>query len=228
MSPKLILQHCCKNTGAKPQVQDKHRCNMVARSLHEDERREERGGGGNCYIPSQTATYPATFCLALATQHKTQPSPQLVCLVLATLLTLSSDIQPPDKLSCLVFATTDTIPMLAGTRTITPDTINGNGLFILNAKEGGILPQRGGEVPKGGDTPTTPLYYTYYTPAPPLLHPYATPTTPLLNPCNALTPCILTCMLSHHARCFDKYLQPCSDWLRLCGLSERNGGRYYL
>jgi hypothetical protein len=159
----------------------------------------------------------ATFYLALATQHKTQPSPQLVCLVLATMPTLSSDIQPPDKLSCLVFATTDTIPMPAGTRTITPDTINGNGLFGLNAKVGGILPQRGGEVPKGGDTPTTPL-----------LRPCYTPVLPLLNPCNTLTPCILTCILNRHARCFDKYLQPCSDWLRLCGLSERNGGRYYL
>jgi hypothetical protein len=163
---------------------------MVARSQHEDERREEEGEGGNCYIPSQTATYPATFCLALATQHETQPSPQLVCLVLATLPTLSSNIQPHDKLSCLVFATTDTIPMLAGTHTITPDTINGNGLFGLNAKEGGILPQRGGEVPKGGDTPappmlhpyytpTIPLYYTYSTPAPPLYYPYLTLVIPL-------------------------------------------------
>jgi hypothetical protein len=116
----------------------------------------------------------ATFYLALATQHKTQPSPQLVCLVLATLLTLSSDIQPPDKLSCLVFATTGTIPMLAGTRTIITDTINGNGLFGLNAKEGGILPQRGGEVPKGGDTPAPPLLRPYYTPVLPLLHPYYT------------------------------------------------------
>ncbi len=64
--------------------------------------------------------------------------------------------QPPDKLSCLVLATTDTIPMPTGTRTIIVDTINSNGLFSLNTKEGGILSQRGGEVPKGGDTLNLP------------------------------------------------------------------------